>query len=196
MHIADATMVGMHTTPVTLLERLRTAGDEHAWHRFVGLYTPLLCSWARRLGCSETDLPDLVQEVLTQLVEKLPAFQYDPDRSFRGWLRAVAHNRWRNLQRRAQLPMSGGVPADDLADPNPPDPFWESDYRRHLFARALTLMQTEFEPTTWQACLETVVHGKPAAVVALELGLSPAAVYVAKSRVLSRLRHDLAGLWE
>jgi RNA polymerase sigma-70 factor (ECF subfamily) len=186
----------MHTTPVSLLERLRTAGDRQAWERFVALYTPLLCAWASRVRCPEQEVPDLVQEVLTLLVEKLRTFTYDPRRSFRGWLAAVAHNRWRNLGRGARLPAAAGVAADDLADPNPPDPFWEADYRRHLFARALTLMRAEFEPTTWQACLGCVVHGKPAAVVARELGLSPAAVHVAKSRVLRRLRQDLAGLWE
>lgn len=186
----------MHTTPVTLLERLRDGADPQGWERFVALYTPLLCAWASRVQCAEHEVPDLVQEVLTLLVEKLRGFTYDPARSFRGWLAAVAHNRWRNLRRGARLPIAGDAAAEDLADPNPPDPFWDIDYRRHLFARALTLMRAEFEPTTWRACLECVVHGKPAAVVARELGLSPAAVYVAKSRVLRRLRQDLAGMWE
>lgn len=189
-------MAFMHSTPVTLLERLRKTADQDAWKRFVALYTPLLYAWAQRAGCPEADVPDLVQEVLTLLVEKLPTFTYDPDHSFRGWLRTVAHNRWRSLQRRARLPVSGQELADDLADPHPPDPFWETDYRRELFGRALSLMQREFEPTTWRACLESVLHGKPAATVAQELGLTPAAVYVAKSRVLARLRQELAGLWE
>jgi len=186
----------MHTTPVTLLERLRGTVDDASWQRFVSLYTPLLYSWAQRLGCTEADVPDLVQEVLLLLVVKLPAFTYDPSRSFRAWLRAVAHNRWRNLQRRARLPDANDLADDDLPDPHPADPFWEVDYRRQLASRALTLMQAEFEPATWRACLECVVHGKPARQVADELGLSPGAVYVAKSRVLKRLRQELAGLWE
>lgn len=185
----------MHTTPVTLLERLRNTVDEQSWQRFVNLYTPLLYAWAQRLGCRDADVPDLVQEILLLLVEKLPTFNYDSSQSFRSWLRTVAHNRWRNLRRRAQLPVAG-VADDDLADPNPADPFWEVDYRRQLFGQALALMQAEFQPTTWKACLECVLHEKSAAVVARELGLTPAAVYIAKSRVLQRLRQELAGLWE
>jgi RNA polymerase sigma-70 factor (ECF subfamily) len=55
-------------------------------------------------------------------------------------------------------------------------------------------MAADFEPTTWQACWETVVMDRPAAEVAAELGISVNAVYLAKSRILSRLRQDLDGL--
>ena len=55
-------------------------------------------------------------------------------------------------------------------------------------------MQQCFEPKTWQACLETVVQGRTAREVAVELGISEAAVYKARSRVLHRLREELAYL--
>ena len=67
----------IHTTPPTLLERLRTTTDEAAWRRLVQLYTPLLFTWARRCGESEHDAADLVQEVFAVLVQTLPAFRYD-----------------------------------------------------------------------------------------------------------------------
>ena len=70
----------------------------------------------------------------------------------------------------------------------------EEEYRRYLVRRALGLMQAEFEPATWKACWEFVVHDRPAAEVAAELGLSVNAVYLAKSRVLRRLRAELRGL--
>ena len=72
----------------------------------------------------------------------------------------------------------------------------EEDYRRQLVARALQLMQADFQPATWRACWELVVHGRPAREVAAELGLTPNAVYLAKARVLARLRQELAGLWD
>jgi RNA polymerase sigma-70 factor (ECF subfamily) len=55
-------------------------------------------------------------------------------------------------------------------------------------------MRAEFQLTTWRACWEYAVLGRPAAEVASELGVSAGAVYVAKSRVLSRLRQELKGL--
>src|SRR5947209_13312864 len=76
----------MHTTSASLLHRLRQPSDKESWPRFVKLYTPLLFYWARRLGLQEPDAADLVQDVFTALVQKLPQFEYDPDRGFRSWL--------------------------------------------------------------------------------------------------------------
>jgi RNA polymerase sigma-70 factor (ECF subfamily) len=70
----------------------------------------------------------------------------------------------------------------------------ETEYRHWLVGRALELMRAEFQPTTWKACWECVVNSRPAADVAAELGISVGAVYMAKSRVLSRLRQELTGL--
>lgn len=90
----------MHTTPVTLLERVQEKGEAEAWERFVALFTPLLRDWARWLGAEGDDADDLVQEVMAVLVAKLPDFSYDRDKSFRGWLRTIATNIWRGWQRR------------------------------------------------------------------------------------------------
>jgi RNA polymerase sigma-70 factor, ECF subfamily len=60
--------------------------------------------------------------------------------------------------------------------------------------RAIELVRAEFEPRTWQAWWKTAVEGRSAADVAAEMGMSLAAVYKAKSRVLLRLRQELAGL--
>ena len=183
-------------TPVSLLERLRQPDPDKAWERFVDLYAPLLYYWAKRTGCQETDAADLVQEVLVLLTRKLPALQYDNQRSFRGWLRTVAHNCWRNLRRKAQIPRDAeGRNLDEMPGPENDEPFWEEEYRQRLVGRALELMQSEFQPTTWKACWECVVTGKPAPDVAQEMGISIGAVYMAKSRVLSRLRLELKGLY-
>lgn len=187
----------MHSTSLSLLERLREPGAQDAWARFVRLYTPLLYYWARRAGLQEPDASDLVQDVFTLLVEKLPAFRHDGTGSFRSWLRTVTMNKWRERGRRAALPVTGdGGTLAHLAAPDPLEEYWETDYRRHLVAQALRLMQAEFQPTTWQACWEHVVGGKSAAEVAAALGLTAGAVRAAKFRVLSRLRQELGGLLE
>lgn len=90
----------MHTTSVSLLERLRTPADEAAWRQFVDLYTPLLCHWGRRAGLQDSDLSDLIQDVFTTLVRVLPEFEYDAHKSFRGWLKTILLNRWRNIAAR------------------------------------------------------------------------------------------------
>jgi RNA polymerase sigma-70 factor (ECF subfamily) len=182
-------------TPASLLERLRQPDKKAAWVRFVELYTPLLYYWGGRLGLQESDAADLVQEVLTLLVRKLPQFHYDRTQSFRAWLRTVTLNVWRNLRRRAEVPLEPNPPAlANLPDPNPAEALSDAEYRQYLAGRAMELMQAEFQPTTWKACWECVAVGRPPAEVAAEVGISVGAVYVARSRVLSRLRQELHGL--
>lgn len=184
-------------TPASLLERLRqpTAGD--AWERFVRLYTPLIYSWARTAGLQAADAADLVQDVLTALLQALPGFDYDRQQSFRAWLRTVTLNKWRDRCRRlAARPAGPLAHPEAVPEPDGPDSFVEVEYRQQLVARALEIMQAEFQPATWKACWEFVVNSRPAADVARELHISENAVYIAKSRVLRRLREELQGLLE
>jgi RNA polymerase sigma-70 factor (ECF subfamily) len=186
----------MFTTSVSLLERLRRPDEAAAWERFVQLYTPLLLHWARRAGLSSEDAADICQDVFATLVQQLPQFAYQPEQRFRCWLRSVLMNKWRNgLRRKALAPalansaeLSGVMVEDGL------ESFWEEEHRQHLVKRALQLMQSDFEPKTWQACWELVARGRSGADVAAELGISENAAYIAKWRVLRRLREELAGL--
>lgn len=185
----------MHTTPVSLLERLRLPGEAAAWDRFVSLYTPLLFHWARRFGLNEPDAADFVQDLFTILVREMPRFHYDPARRFRGWLWTVAVNKWRERQRRPAAVLAVDAATLNVASPEDAvGDFDESEYRRYLVDRALQLMQAEFQPATWKACWEYVVGGRPAAEVAAELGMTVNAVHLAKSRVVRRLREELEGL--
>jgi RNA polymerase sigma-70 factor (ECF subfamily) len=182
----------------TLLERLRRPGDADAWVRFVELYTPLLYFWALRVGLRGQDAEDLVQDVFVTLVRKLPEFRPEPGGSFRAWLRTVAVNRYRDaLRRKAAVPAAaGGQDLDEVPEPQAASGLWEAEYRQHVVGRAVQIMHSDFEPATWQACWAVVVEGKAPAQVATELGLTVAAVYAARARVLRRLRQELADLLE
>ncbi len=184
----------LNTTSLTLLDRLGSRGDTGAWGQFVELYTPLLLAWCQRIGLSDADAADLTQTVFVTLYEKLPEFRYDPTRSFRAWLKTVLMNAWRNRvrQNKNRAAASPGILDPDLIpETDPRLQLDEAEYRAHLVRRALALMQAHFEPTTWKACWEFVVNDRPAAEVAAELGISENAVYLAKSRVLRHLRHEL-----
>jgi RNA polymerase sigma-70 factor (ECF subfamily) len=187
----------MVTTPSSLLVRLRGADADADWERFVALYTPLLYSWTRRMNIPAADAADLLQDLFTCLLQQLPAFTYDPRRSFRAWMRTLLVNRWRTwLRRRAAGKIAPGghgrldeVPAhDDVPE------FEEEEYRRHVVVRALQLMRAEFQEATWKACWEYVVNDRPPEEIAREMGLSVNTVYLSKSRVLRRLREELADL--
>src|SRR5262245_11952147 len=179
------------STSTSLLENVRQPSATIAWQRFVQLYTPLMHHWARRrLGLHDTD--DLVQEVFSVLVQRLPEFQYEPGKSFRAWLWTVMRNKWLELRRRKAAHQADDEALANVADQT--EAFWEAYYRHHVVRRALELMQADFQPATWKACWEVVACDRPAAEVASELGLTIGAVHAARFRVLTRLRQDLQGL--
>jgi RNA polymerase sigma-70 factor (ECF subfamily) len=183
----------MLATPVSLLRRLREQSEQQqAWERFVRLYTPLLCAWAARLGLREADIADLVQDIFTHLLQKLPEFDYDPQKSFRGWLRTVALNKWRERQRRWQPPRAE-LAVENLAA-EPADDFWDHEGKQFLLHQAMELIRAEYQPETWTAFWEYAVQGRPAAEVAAELKLTVNAVYLAKARVLRRLKQEFQEL--
>jgi RNA polymerase sigma-70 factor (ECF subfamily) len=186
----------MDQTPVSLLERLHRADDQSAWEHFVQLYSPLLCHWARRLGLPGAAAADLVQDVFTVLVQRLPEFRYEPGKRFRGWLWTVTLNCYRQRLRREPPVVLVDDPAalSQMAGGDTTEAVAEEEYRQYLTQRALGLMRAEFQTNTWTAFWECVVNERPAAEVAQELGLTENAVYLAKSRVLRRLRLELEGL--
>ncbi len=183
-------------TSVSLLLRLRRGSDSAAWERFVDLYTPLMYRWAGQLGAQAADAADLVQDVFILLVRALPQFEYDQQRSFRAWLRTVVSNKWRELHRRKSPTYVSGSAlelAADLAE----DSLWDDAQDRAAICRqALELIRPEFTPTTWTAFAETTVHGRSVTEVAESLQVTANAVYLARGRVLKRLRLELEGLWE
>jgi RNA polymerase sigma-70 factor (ECF subfamily) len=187
----------MVSTSFSLLERVR-GEDQAAWEQFVALYTPLLYRWAQRAGFTTQDAADVVQDIFLVLAAELRSFQYDPARGhFRGWLKTVAFNKCRERQRRrVTAPAAGGQddPLQTLAAKDEWESLWEAEYRQQLVRKALEIMQQHFEPNTWRACWETAANGRPAAEVAQMLGITEGAVYVAKFRVLRRLRRELDGL--
>lgn len=137
-----------------------------------------------------------MQDVFTTLAQKMPGFVYDPKKGFRNWLRAVTQNRWRdNRKMRSKRSLAGETTAlDGMPGPDGEALFWETESHRHLVGRARDVMKAEFRPTTWRACWELVVEGRPATAVTAELVMSENAVYIAKGRVLRRLREELGGL--
>ena len=188
----------MQPTPATLLEQVRHAHNQAAWEQFVRLYTPLLLSLARRLGLQVADTADMVQDVFVALVQAMPHFQYDRNRSFRAWLGTLALNRWRDrLRKRAAVPLGDRDPVwDGLLSADPSEAFEETEYRATLLSRALALVQPEFSPGVWEMFQLTTLAGAAPADAARRLNTTANAVYLARARVVRRLREVLTGLIE
>lgn len=153
--------------------------------------------WSRRAGVAEHDAPDLVQDVLAALLKEIPRFQRERVGSFRAWLRTVlSHRIYDRRVRQARGAVVDRGHAKSAIAPDFAQAFDDEEYVVSVCRRALQVMKTDFTPTTWKACWEFVAMGRSAGEVAKELGISENAVYLAKLRVVSRLRQTLDGLLE
>ena len=187
-------------TRVTLLNRLKDGGDHQAWLEFVRLYSPVIYGFARKRGLQDSDAADLMQEVLRSVSRNMEKLEYDPRRgTFRGWLYTITRNKIFNfLSSQKNRPKASGDSGvqerlDSIPDPDDAanDAEWELEYQRRISAEAMDRVKPEFQANTWKAFWGTAVDGRSAQEVGDELKMSPGAVYVAKSRVLARLRDEV-----
>jgi len=191
----------MNETRHSLLIRAQT-GEEDAWKDLTDLYRPLVIGWLNRQGVPAVDLDDLSQDVMLSVVKHLPSFEHSGNRgAFRSWLRTIVCSRttdyWRAVS--ASTAASGGSGAtaalQQIADPDSDlNRQWDEEHDRYVINCLLKLVEEEFEPTTLRAFRKLALEGASGAEVAQELGLSIAAVYMAKSRVLQRIRQEAEGL--
>jgi RNA polymerase sigma-70 factor, ECF subfamily len=191
----------MNETRRSLLLRAQT-GEANAWQDLTDLYRPLIIGWLNRQGVAAGDLEDLSQEVLLTVVKHLPDFQHSGHRgAFRSWLRTIVCSRtadyWRAIDSGTQASGGSGATAalQQIADPDSElNRQWDEEHDRYVLHCLLDLVAEEFEPATMRAFRRLALDGVSGADAAQEVGLSVAAVYVAKSRVLARIRQEAEGL--
>jgi RNA polymerase sigma-70 factor (ECF subfamily) len=191
------------TTRVTLLTQLRQDPcDQAGWDEFVERYGRHIYRWCRHWKLQDADAEDVTQDILLQLTRKLRTFAYDPSRSFRGWLKTVAHHAWRDFAdsrrdaQRAAGASQGQAPTlvltlearEDLAQK------LEEAFDLELLEAAKVRVRLRVAPHTWEAFRLMAFEGLPVAEVAARVQLQVAMVYVAKSKVQKMLREEIGKL--
>jgi RNA polymerase sigma factor (sigma-70 family) len=194
-------MPSLPETRASLILRLPNAADAQAWDDFVALYAPLVYRLARRQGCQPADADDVVQEVLVAVARSVEDWLARPDRGlFRAWLLRIARNLAINsLIRRKHQPVGAGnsdvarllllhpdVNGDAASQ-------FDLEYRRELFRWAAEKVREEITERTWQAFWLSTVAEQPIAATAEQLKMSIGSVYIARSRVMARLREVVRG---
>lgn len=192
----------MADTSASLLEILRDRPDDAHWQRLVELYSPLIRFWIGRHTLPAADTDDLVQEVLAVVVRRMSEFHRQPRTgAFRAWLRTITANCLRDFWRAKRVrPQATGASdfqavLEQLQDSTTGlSRQWDEEHDRFITQKLLETLRTEFNEKTWRAFQGVAIEGRSPDDVARDLQLSVNAVFIAKSRVLSRLRQAAQGL--
>ena len=188
------------TTRASLLTQLRQDPcDQAGWDEFVERYGRHIYRWCRKWRLQDADAEDVTQDILAKLTRKLRAFAYDPSRSFRGWLKTVAHHAWRDFvdSRRGRAGEGHGrvrelmqtlEAREDLVQK------LEAAFDHELLDAAKLRVRLRVAPHTWEAFRLVALEGMPAAEVAITFRMQVAMVYVAKSKVQKMLQEEIQKL--
>ena len=188
-------------THPSLLLRLRNATDGQAWDLFVSTYTPLVYSYCHRRGLQSSDVADVTQEVMAQVMRSIVSFSYDPQRGrFRDWLGSVTRSKIIRLAREnSRSGLAGGATIEELlshVEHPESDTVWTEEFQVRVLEVAMSRARPAFEETTWNLFVGAWVDGKTPAQLATEFAVPVESTYVAKSRVLKRLHEEVVILGE
>lgn len=199
---------GFAKTRKSLIARLDNWEDQRTWDDFYQTYWRLIYSVALKSGLRSEEAFDCVQETILSIAKQSKKKMYDPEQgSFKTWLMNMT--RWRiNDQfrkRKKDTAMSIGFEADDgrktaiidrVEDPKGDtlDRLWDVEWKQNLAEAALDKVKGQVSPKQYQIFDYYVVKQWDAKKVQDLLGVSMAQVYLAKHRVGSVLKKEIAKL--
>jgi RNA polymerase sigma factor (sigma-70 family) len=182
-------------TTTQLLEDLKTTHDESAWAEFCSHFQPVVIKFARKLGLSNVEAEDAAQETMTAFFKAFKEGKYDKDKGrLSNWLFGIAKRVILNLRGRQPLEKliadktTGTSFWDMVQDDRTLGRTWELEWRQMVLKRCLEQVRQEFDPKVFGAFRNYAIDQFAIEEVCQRFDMSPNAVYIAKSRILSRLR--------
>lgn len=182
-------------TRATLLMRVKNRKDQQSWDEFVHYYKPYIYRVIKNAISGHHDCEDLVQKTLVTCWEKLPEYEYDPERSkFRTWICTIARNYVLKFYRDTgrynnKIDNFGENSPDTLSEPEI-EKLAEKEWQLYISNMAWENIKSQFDGKALE-CFMMMSDGLSAAIVAEKLGLTVGSVYVLKKRVTEKLYREI-----
>jgi RNA polymerase sigma-70 factor (ECF subfamily) len=184
-------------TRYTLIGKLRDPKDAEAWAEFTSIYQPLIFRICRARGLQHADATDVTQEVLAKIADVIDRFDHTAEgANFRGWLYRVTRNLVMDFFRhqKKDLLVQADVAiqlADDKSPTKEESAEFQVEFQRQIFWLVAQNVRVQVKPATWDAFWQTEVQRRPVKDVAKELNMTTGSIYVARSRVIARLKKEV-----
>jgi len=188
----------MQQTRQTLIERLRDQYDEESWQTFTQIYQRYIYVVIRRMNISHSEAEDLVQEVLFKIWNKLPDFNYSPDKAkFRTWLSTVIKNKVLNFLESSKshankISKAAEQPTKNYSE-HEMDSIIQKEWENYITNMAMDRIKKSF-PGQAISVFEMTLEGKSIAEIAAALDIKENTVYKSKNRVKAKLMNEIASL--
>ncbi len=187
-------------TSESLILRLSDPQDAVAWSQFLAIYRPVVLRMAERRGLQHADADDLAQRVFLSVAKRVSAWEpHNAETRFRDWLGRISRNAILNELTRVKPDRAVGAGAhdailDQIHDAGDLSSALILEARRQAVLVVARAVEPEFSSSTWSMFYQTTIDEKPIKVVAEELGRSAGAVYIARCRVLQRIKEHIQSL--
>ena len=148
----------------------------------------------------ESDAQDVTQEVFLNLSVQMHGFCYDPNGSFRAWLKTLTRRAWQVYVTKQQKAIRGTGDEEEssrlatLQARKDLTQRLEEAFDQEMLKEATNLVKLRIEPRTWDAFHLLAVEGLSGTEVAKRLNMKVATVFVARSKVQRMLREEVARL--
>jgi len=181
-------------TRYSLIGKLHDPQNLEAWNEFASIYQPLIFRICRQRGLQHADATDVTQDVMSRVADAIESFDgQQQGATFRGWLYRVTRNLvidfFRRKENRNQTTAKTGLLELIAQEPNQEQSAeFRIEFQRQIFSFVANEVRDEVKPKTWQAFWRTEVEHESVEEVAESLSMNAGSVYVARSRVIARLR--------
>lgn len=184
-------------TNPSLIARVKDLGDGASWVEFLGIYQPVVYRMARRRHLQDADAQDVMQQVFLSISRSIERWEAgDGQPPFRAWLTTIARNAiTKALARRPLDRATGTTSAADILENEPAVEATASEIlgeaRQEIIRWATEQIRSEFSEEIWHIFQQTAIQGVPIADVAKSSGRSTGSIYVARFRIIARLKEKI-----
>lgn len=189
------------STHHSLLVAISSSNSEAVWSVFVEKYGPLCFYWCGRWGASPEDAEDVVQEILLNVFKSIESFKFDPNGSFRGWLKVIAWRCWNMIYEKQQRtvdtlqPLLKGLSVNDasinLKARDELISYFDKMAEMEILDLAMSRVRAKVEPKTWEIFDRTELKNQSCDFVASEMNVAVGIIYAATYRVRKLIHQEV-----